>query len=152
MKREKFLIAVIIALLISNLLLIGFLVLRPKPMHGPNGPKEIVIKKLGFDDTQVTTYEALIEEHSRKIVDLNNQVANEKKTLYTYLNDNQSTSKRDSIVNTIALIQSEIEKTHFAHFQDIKKICKPEQLPLYEKFSSEIQEIFERPKPPRRKL
>ncbi len=150
MKREKFLIAVIIALLISNLLIIGFLVVRPKPMHGPNGPRNLIIEKLQFDATQIEQYEELISVHRKEIKNLNNDIFQDKKTLYSYLNQDNKTSNVDSLITAISLLQSQVEKTHYNHFQDIRNICKPNQLKNYEELTTEISHIFNSPKPKKR--
>lgn len=39
----------------------------------------------------------------------------------------------------------------FKHFQKIKRICKPAQLPNFEKLVGELTQIFSKKNPPNRK-
>jgi protein CpxP len=150
MKRETFLIVVIVALLLSNILLIGFLVVRPKPMHGPDGPKHKIIEKLNFDADQIGAYEELISVHRKEIENLNNDILEDKKTLYSYLNQDNKASNVDSLITAISLLQSQVEKTHYNHFKDIRSLCKPNQLKNYEELTTEISQLFSFQKPKRR--
>jgi len=76
------------------------------------------------------------------------------------LTNNQIDLKsKDSLITVINLNQKQIEETHFKHFEDIKKLCKPEQLDDFKEFSKELGRLFapnkqrkekresERPKP-----
>jgi periplasmic protein CpxP/Spy len=55
--------------------------------------------------------------------------------------------KIDSLSKNIADLQKKAEMMNFRHFQDIKKICKPEQLPYFEKLTNELTQLFSRKKP-----
>jgi hypothetical protein len=55
---------------------------------------------------------------------------------------------KDSLIEILASNQKKIEETHFKHFQDIKKLCTPEQMNRFDDLTEELSRIFGRkPKP-----
>ena len=93
-------------------------------------------------------YQELIHWHRGKIDSLQEQIRNTKQKLYSELVKPKIDNKvKDSLVNKLANIQKEIEITHFKHFQDIKKLCKKEQLDRFNDLTQELAKIFSKPKP-----
>ena len=70
MNKTKLLSVAVIALLVLNFGILGFLFLSKK--HEPNGrkmPREIVIEKLHFDENQIVEYEKIIKQsHIHKTI------------------------------------------------------------------------------------
>lgn len=142
MNRKYFILFVISALLISNLILVYNLVQKPK-MNEKINPRNIVIKSLLFDKNQSAQYDKLIQVHQKEIREHNDQINALKNTLYEILPaDTMDATKVDSITSEIGSIQQNIENIHFNHFMDIKRICKPSQHGAFIKLSSELQKIF----------
>ena len=55
---------------------------------------------------------------------------------------------KDSLIEILASNQKKIEETHFKHFQDIKNLCKPNQMNSFNELTEELSRIFGRkPKP-----
>ncbi|WP_165395961.1 periplasmic heavy metal sensor [Flavobacterium sp. J27] len=123
----------------------------PKDFRGPRKePKEIIIEKLHFDSKQIAQYEALIATHRNTINTLDSTIKKLKRELYATLIENETpTNKTDSLFQAITEKQMAIEKVHFNHFLDIKKICKEEQLADYENLTAELAKIFSN-KPPKK--
>jgi protein CpxP len=119
----------------------------PKPHEGP---RLEIIERLQLDQTQTNSYDSLIREHRKAIRTLDSQLAITKKILYTQLLKPQSERLNDSLLNLIAEKSIEIERVHFAHFEDIRALCKPQQEENFNKLVMELQELFDR-KPPKRK-
>ncbi len=137
MEKTKLLTFGIIALFLLNLGTLGFLVLSDSkehrsPAHGRDGkskPREIIIEKLHFDATQIKEYDQLIKWHRSRITKTEDKIRDAKNELYLQLNQNPANeTAKDSLINALASYQKEIESVHFKHFQDIKKLCKEEQL------------------------
>lgn len=156
MSKQKFYIVVIIGLLVSNLLLIGFTFPKrghkapPKGMKH-EGPKNIIIEKLKFDDAQVASYNDLIEAHQANIREQDERIFAIKNSMYESLNKIDA-KLSDSLSGEIASAQKAIEILHYNHFLDIKKLCKPEQLKDYEMLTKDIAKLFSRkPKGKKRK-
>lgn len=147
MSKNKFLIAVVIGLIVTNLLVIGLVVLRkPHRPPVPKPPKEIIIERLGFNENQIKKYEALIEEHRQAIDEKDRVIRETKNMLYSQLKGNES-SYKDSLIDIISKAQRDIEYLHFKHFSDIKSICTNDQMEKYNDLVNELGRIFSPMKP-----
>ena len=147
MNKVKLLTVAAIILLLSNLILVGF-ILKNKPGRG-DGPKDYIIEKLNFDGKQIEDYNVLIEAHRSEIRKNEKEIHALKSTLYAGLNTiNQS--MKDSLMNQIAAIQVRIEDTHCKHFKDIQSLCKPEQIKAFDALLLEMSDLFSPRKKPRR--
>lgn len=144
MNKTKLLSVAIIALLVLNFGILGFLFVSKK--HEPNGrkmPREIVIERLHFDENQIVEYETIIEEHQKNIRNLDRLIRKTKNELYQLLNEEKiDSSQKDSLYLKLANYQKQIETTHFNHFLEIKKLCKKEQLDDYEYLTGELSRLF----------
>lgn len=158
MEKTKLLTITVIGLLLLNFATLGFLFISGtkghKPPHdipeGRHEPKEIIIERLHFDANQQKEYGQLIEWHRRKIRQLEDSIRVSKNELYMLLNDDKIDEKaKVTLINQIALFQKQIEATHFKHFEDIKKLCKPEQQVYFNELTEELGRLFYRNKPPR---
>lgn len=158
MEKTKLLTITVIGLLLLNFATLGFLFISGtkghKPPHdipeGRHEPKEIIIERLHFDANQQKEYGQLIEWHRRKIRQLEDSIRVSKNELYMLLNNDIVDEKaKVTLINEIALFQKQIEATHFKHFEDIKKLCKPEQQVYFNELTEELGRLFSRNKPPR---
>lgn len=148
------LMGAVIGLLLINLSLVAFLVLRkpPVPPHdrqaGGNGPKRLVIEKLHFSPDQTAQYEQLIEEHRTQIDPLNEHIKAAKNRLYITLATNDA-ARKDSLINQIGSLQRQIEVVHYNHFVALKKLCRPDQLADFNELTTDLAGFFApRRKPP----
>lgn len=147
MNKQTFNRWLIVVLVLCNGALVIFL-LTGKPPHPPQ-PKEIIIEKLHFNAEQIREYETLIHEHQEGIQHLDRSIRKTKRELYGQLKD-AKTSSPDSLIAQITALQSEVEQLHYHHFEDIKSLCKPEQIPLFNELTNELAGLFA-PRPPRRR-
>ncbi|MFM9839818.1 MAG: hypothetical protein ACKVOQ_16250 [Cyclobacteriaceae bacterium] len=143
----------VIALLVMNLALIGFLFLRkpPLPPEGrppiaKEGPKNKIIEQLHFDAEQVIQYQKLIDEHKSSIKILRDDIRDTKSQLYQTLNEEGV--RNDSLIIKLGDLQKNIETTHYNHFQEIKKLCKPDQLEYFNALTGELSNFFNTEKQP----
>jgi len=145
--KTKFFSFLIIGLLASNLLLIGFLVLKPK-QHPPKPerPKNIIIEKLKFDKSQIESYQNLIDNHIQEVKAAERKL-NDAKTLYY---QTLKSGNKEVALEVLLAAQKEIEQIHFNHFEDIKNLCKPEQLEKFNELVDELGRLFSSQKPPKR--
>ena len=72
MNKSKLLRNIVIAILIINMVVIGYLLINKDVFFGnkPPKPREIVIKKLDFDTEQIKQYDVTITKHQNKIRNL----------------------------------------------------------------------------------
>ncbi len=158
MNKNRLLIFLIAGLLISNILLVLFIMKgkRHGPGHGPGpegppqhkpSPREVVIERLHFDETQVAKYETLIQKHRSDVKDTEKALMELKTNLYNNLKNTENKTLSDSLINSIIALQNKLEHIHYAHFEDIKKLCTPEQLNNFNELANDLARIFG-PAPP----
>lgn len=155
MTKSKFLSISVVALIVLNLAILAFQFFNKgaeqrhfPPHHGREKPKNYIIKKLHFDDQQITDYEALIEIHREHIGEIEAKIHTEKQALFSLLSESNPNQEK-SLLNRIAKLSSGIDSLHMDHFKAIKALCKEEQLKDFDELSKELAKIFGRPGPPR---
>ncbi|HRH38945.1 MAG TPA: hypothetical protein PK760_11395 [Flavobacteriales bacterium] len=149
MSKVRILSIAVVLLLVLNGITLAMLLRR----HGPHDgvppherPKMMVIERIGFDADQVRAYEALILEHRKAIDAKDEELGNARRELF---NDLQATdtARRDSLVQVIAHLQSEVELIHHAHFAEVRALCRPDQLPRFDAMIGELADFFGKPRP-----
>lgn len=145
----KFLSIVSVCLVCLNLFLIWFFMFHKRPTPSREEPKVYIIDKLGFDKEQVKDYEALITWHKSTIRTTNQAMRQLKNELYTSLQDSTKLNVvADSLIAEIGKLQVKIETTHYKHFNDIKKLCKPKQQKAFNELTLELSKLFSHQPPP----
>lgn len=151
MSKAKLLWIAVIALLLLNFGILAFLFLSKE--HEPMGrkmPREIIIEKLHFNESQIVDYDKIIKQHQQSIKNLDDSIKNTKDKLYQLLNDKTvNSSKKDSLFLKLANYQKQIETTHFNHFLEIKKLCNKNQLQDYKNLTQELGHLFSQHRKPR---
>ncbi|MCX8524097.1 hypothetical protein OF897_09180 [Chryseobacterium formosus] len=146
MSKNSFYIFIIIGLLASNLLLAVFIFMKKPPHH--SGPRDLIIERLHFNENQVRKYDDLIVQHRMQIREKEHEMIGLKTQYYSLLK-NSSQENRDSLVQQIGKVSMETEKINFKHFQDIKRICHPNQIKNFDDLIDEFESLFATgPKPP----
>lgn len=145
MSKNKIYSVLIIVLLLTNTILVGFMVLNPKRQvrKENQSPKEVINKMLQFNEAQRAQYSSLVILHRSAVRAKDAQIHANKKNLYSLLTrDDLIKKQEDSIVNRLGNLQKEIEILHFKHFQDIKKICGPAQEDAFNKLAKTLTSLF----------
>jgi len=151
MERSRLILIIAVGLLLSNLLLVGYIMAGRRhdhhdgpPPHGRpsgHGPRNIIIEKLHFSEAQVEEYDQLISWHRNEIDSTDQQIVELKNRLYHGLATPDSSGK-DSLIAAISMAQQHIERVHYKHFEDIGKLCTAEQKPAFEALTREIASLF----------
>jgi hypothetical protein len=144
MKQSRYPQIIILLLILSNILLIVFVFLR-KPPH-PEGPKNLIIERLHFDQKQIGIYDLLIKKHRKDISENEDQMMNLKSQLYRTI-ETENTSQKDSLIRMIGKKQEEAEIINYQHFIDIKKLCNPDQKKDFEQLINDLGGLFSHKKP-----
>ncbi len=162
MQRSKLLTFVSIGLLLSNLLLVSYIVAnrgKAREEHqrpdGPpdhergsgvhHGPRNLIIERLHFSDEQVASYDKLIQWHRGEIGKADQRIIELKNQLYESLTAPAADGRKDSLIATIAAAQQDIERIHYKHFEDIRDLCTEQQKPDFEALTREIASLFAPP-------
>jgi periplasmic protein CpxP/Spy len=112
---------VVAALLINTATLIFFWSKRQEEKPTKK-PFEVLIEALKLSNAQQETYKNLREEHRDAHAILLKRMAVQRKSLYS-----QKQTANDTIIHNIGLLHEEIELLTYHHFEDVRKICTPEQ-------------------------
>ena len=141
MNKQRLLIIIVIALVISNIMM-----LVPMLMHGPpppkDGPKRMIIDRLGLDEDQIARYEDLIKTHQAQVPPEEERLMAAKTVLYSNLLSSNDQAVIDSLAAEVGKHQTELEKIHYAHFRELKAICKEEQEAAFETLVKELAGLF----------
>ncbi len=146
-KKTKIIIALLI---VSNLILIGFLYFgKPKNNHS-KPPMKMIIERLDFDEPQKAEFAKLIEVHRNDIENTHKRITKAKNNIYKDLKS-ETPSLNDSLIQVIATEVKQIEGLHFNHFKDIKNICNDKQKEEFNKLADELGTVFQPNKRPKNK-
>ncbi|MFT5753825.1 MAG: protein CpxP [Flavobacterium sp.] len=152
MNKSKLLTFAVIMLFLINIVTLSFFIFKGQKGNDMRSkrpmPREIVIKKLHFDDEQAAQYVALIKTHRDSISKIDEKIKMYKNGLYNELSKTDNQNVIDNLFVQIATAQTSIEKLHYNHFLDIKKLCKPNQLKDYNDLTTELAMIFDNKLPP----
>ena len=150
MKKQNLFKYIAILFFLINIVILFIMSKRHQIGPRGEGPKKIIIEKLHFDKSQAEAYQLLIDDHRMKINTLESQLMDLKNKLYSSLKDDENGLNTDSLMTKINVVQLDIEKVHYHHFQDIKSLCQPDQKPLFDKLTEEMTFLFS-PKPLKKK-
>lgn len=142
MSKLRIVTTLSIGLLIINILLVGFILFKRNGHPRIEGPRNIIIEKLHFDEAQVVKYDTLIQWHRKEIRQIESEIINIKNQLYSHLSTNSLADVKDSLIQEITLRQISIEQIHLKHFEDIKLLCRDKQLDDYQKLTKELASYF----------
>jgi len=152
MNKKKVFNGLVVLLILINIIALGYTLIGKKPIEGLHPtPKVIVIEKLDFDKHQKEQYFRLIEKHHEEMVDLRMEMKSAKNTLFENLAS--EAANKDSLIAIVNGVHLKIETLHYQHFEDIKRICRVDQLDNFRALSSELAHIFgpQRPAPNRKR-
>ncbi len=144
--RSKILVLVIVALLISNLALLGFMFFGKKegkkPPERGKSFSDYFEKQLGFTPEQSAKFHQLRDQHFENLKPILKEVRKAKDSLFSIM---RLPDTPDSILEKAAEDLSQKEKAQelqsFRHFREVRELCTDEQKP---KFDSLIDKIINR--------
>jgi hypothetical protein len=144
MKKENFYRIIILALLLLNFGILGYLWKSNGNEHRPPQhvePAGLIIDRLQLDAKQQSAFEELKHAHqqaSRKLRDESRELHD---ALFNTLT-NADTGAVDSLMVQIAKNDEAKELLNYHHFKELKTILKPEQYHLYDEFIEDIARQF----------
>ena len=148
MSKTKIISFIAIGLLVLNLALIAVLFTHQKHRPAPRErPRNIIIESLQFDEAQIKEYDKLITEHRSAIENQEKNILSLKNQLYSSLSVDEDSLLVISLEQQLGQLQIGIEELHYEHFQQIKNLCRPNQLDHFNELMKNISEIFSPPRP-----
>jgi hypothetical protein len=141
-KNSKLLNLIIIGLLSLSLVVISIMFVgKPKDQ----GPRDFIIESLHFDDRQVVEFDKIIHLHHNKARLTVHRKDALKRELFNTLSEKKQ-KNTDSLIDLIGQVEMKIEKLNYAHLQDLKSICKKDQLNDFKELSRSFPYLFEQRK------
>ncbi|MEL6537365.1 MAG: hypothetical protein AAFQ98_18230 [Bacteroidota bacterium] len=146
-------------MLLMNGVMLFFLFQRPKP-HPPGGGPSVqghatfqrIKDLLQLDDRQVEAFEELAMDHRRTLRRIEDEQGEVLQAYFSYLKMDQVPAQQgEELQEFLQLEQEKIEYT-FQHFQELKALCRPDQLTEIETLTEEILQVLgpqEKNPPPR---
>lgn len=152
MERTKLLTIAVIGLLLLNTLTIGFMILkRPPRLAGRDGtPSRVIIERLHLDASQRQQYRQLIEAHQQQTHALSDESAQLFREYYGLLTSEPTdTSRANALSAQIAENQRALAQLNFAHFQQLKQLCRPDQQAKFDQLVNDLSRLFGQQQRPR---
>ena len=146
--KPKWMLAVLLLLLASNIATLVYMWLPPRPPKGKAGRRgfELLVKELKMTDSQQTTYAKLREEHQAFVRPLRQKLKNRKDAFFDLLKtDTASVFVIESAAAKSAAIQQQLDMASFDHFKKLRAVCTPEQQKDFDKL---IQDVIRQMAPP----
>lgn len=143
--NNKILTLVIGLLLVSNIVLVFFLVngQGKKPeKRDRTDPAEVMIKEVGMDEQQAATHKQMKEGHFKAVRPLYDSLRAAKSTYFGLVKDSAVTEVvAKTYRDKIAGWQSTIDSMTFAHFRKMRNLLNPAQQVKYDEF---VQKLMQR--------
>lgn len=140
MNKINFLTAALLLLLVLNAVTLYFLFAKQggkRPVGRGDGGRpysEFISKQLNFDTTQKAALQKLRDDHKSELDQLRKQDNVLHDSLFAFVKRGQVDSvKVDSITNLIAANRKKFELAFLKHFSQIRSLCRPDQLELFNK-------------------
>ena len=84
---------------------------------------------MNFTEEQAEKYFSLQEEHNKSMSEFNKEIMEAKRNIFDYVLLNEPEENvLDSLVNISLKKQTQLELKTIKHFQELKKMCKPDQV------------------------
>jgi periplasmic protein CpxP/Spy len=143
MNKTKFLTAAVILLVILNAATLFFLFKghgkKPPVRNGGRPFTEFISKQLNFDTAQTGQLQLLRDKHKAELDTLRKEDKVLHDSLFAFVKRGDMDSvKIDSYLTRISVNKKEFELAFIHHFAQIRSICKPEQLDLFNKMVDQM--------------
>jgi Spy/CpxP family protein refolding chaperone len=136
---NKVLISIIAILLISNIAILTFFLMKKEGGHMGKRPDrkamiaDFLKKEIGFSGAQLQQYDTLSDRHRENMKKMFENLHSSKDKQFKQLTAGDFS---DSIINNVAdqsaASQKTMELQMFNHLKNIRMLCTPEQLPKFD--------------------
>lgn len=129
MENTRFLKIAVLLLLLLNIGTLTFMwIRRPPPPGGGPGPFNYLVRATGMDDLQREAYARLRDAHHSSMERLHDKATKLRQEMFGLLSaNNQNDPAVGQLADSIAAVRKEEELVTFRHFQEVRKLCRPDQ-------------------------
>ena len=137
--QTKWLISLVTALVVINVVLVAILWLKHDSINQPprGDAKDYLVKSLSLDKEQEDAFERLRKDHFERMKNYQEEMRHLKDGFFDQLS--QSNPKPDSIAKQIGELQTKIDLETFDHFSKLRSILNEAQ---QKKFDNIIQDVL----------
>jgi hypothetical protein len=145
-KNMLWILVIFLLLLNTGTLLFLFWDRRPVMEHSNSGFDAKVIRALRLDEDQQIQFEHLKREHHEQVLAIDHSM-HELFIAYFSLLDNPgpANQQRDSLEQLLAAAYDHKVKITYAHFRDLKAICRPEQQAHFNELLPDLMQVISQP-------
>ncbi len=111
-------------------------------------PAEYLIRKTNMDSVQKLKYYELIKQHRKATRRLKDDLTLARETYFSFLGKNVSDSTKQSALQKINSINSELSVITFNHFTSVRELCNKEQQIKFDAAIEEVLKMMAGPPPP----
>jgi periplasmic protein CpxP/Spy len=144
---KKTLNIVLVALLLVNVTTLAMLWMKPGKGHHAPPPAERLFQDLGFDQVQKDAFIILRDKHRQSAQELE-KANHQLRQQYSTLIQGQSVDQVDSLARLVGENVAQLEMLHFYHFQEIRKLCRADQLERFDHMLEKMSKGVPGPPPP----
>ncbi len=148
MKRESFLLALVILLVVLNAAVLVFLIPRmgARPEREGRPTHEIMIETLGLDSAQQRQFALMREETHLALDRIDARFDGAVSDYFALLTrDEVSASAKDSLEQAILGVQREKANCLYDHFLKVKSICREDQKSKFVELLPELTHLIHPP-------
>ncbi|MFT4856586.1 MAG: protein CpxP [Algoriphagus sp.] len=145
MKTNTFLKIAVLIMVLINVVLIGFMIVGPKmpPRGKQDDLKEIISEKLNLNEEQRASYFQLAKSHNEAMSQVNQKQKPMIREYFNYLKlEAKDPAMQDSLLELINQLDQDKLTLTYSHFEELKKICDPDQVVIFEKIMDEIFQVL----------
>ncbi|HEX4875680.1 MAG TPA: Spy/CpxP family protein refolding chaperone [Chitinophagaceae bacterium] len=149
--KNKWLTLLVVLLLLANITTLALFWLdRGKRPPQPKGtPKEFLVKELSLTAVQQQQFDTLIAGHRKKSGELRDAVKAAKDSLFGLIKESAATdSLKQLYAKKVSHLTEQIDLLTVNHFQQVRKICTPEQQQKFDELILEVTSMMAPPRPP----
>lgn len=139
--KNKVLLFIILLLLLTNMVVIyyGFYFRKPIKRKGRESFTEILKREVGFDQQQAARFDEFKKTHWEQAKTKMDEINKIKNKIFDLSRDpNTPDSIVEKLADSIGSLQKQVEINAFKHVAGTRKICTPEQIPLYDSLMKRI--------------
>lgn len=145
MKKERFYTIVIIALLLLNIGTLGFLYLGNgskqdvRQLQRPERPGDFIINALKLDEQQQKEFLLLGRRHRVRLDSVQDNIKRVQNEMFRLVSTGElDSTKTSELIQQIQEGEAAKHMITIAHFEEIRQILKPDQVPLFKQFMQEL--------------
>jgi len=136
----------VVALLLLNLGLLGWILFSPQGKGRKQPPSDLLERELNFSPVQKEQFTLLKEAHQTKTRAIRDSAMMIKRTLFNQLNEPLSDQEIENTTHLIAEKMEIVDNLTFYHFREVRQLCTPMQQQRFDEIIEDVlRHLSDRP-------